>query len=181
MPSEKRRMQNVLRMFLDPLLDALGKLGTNAYMPVLKTDRCLQLLVELLHACASKGPSAQDGKRSGFSGPLLGIPLACRTKGSSRPFQTERLPHAFSRCVLVSPGGPGTQLGRSTVLPTRSGQSRVYVCWLLLILECDFICCYFFLIYACSLVFSPLEMITMSRMFKQDAFLIASRLLQKAR
>ncbi|XP_054432732.1 probable methyltransferase TARBP1 [Pteronotus mesoamericanus] len=58
--SEKRRMQNVLRTFLDPLLDALAKLGYNAYMPVPKTDRCLQLLVTLLHE--ARGPSALDGE-----------------------------------------------------------------------------------------------------------------------
>ncbi|KAF6073710.1 TAR (HIV-1) RNA binding protein 1 [Phyllostomus discolor] len=65
--SEKRRMQNVLRMFLDPLLDALRKLGANAYMPVLKADRCLQLLVTLLHAGAPRGPRAPDDEVS----PLL--------------------------------------------------------------------------------------------------------------
>ncbi|KAM5206163.1 putative methyltransferase TARBP1 isoform 3-T3 [Hipposideros larvatus] len=58
--SEKRRTQNVLRIFLDPLLDALMKFGTNAYMPLLKTDRCLQLLLKLLHTCLLKGSSTQD-------------------------------------------------------------------------------------------------------------------------
>ncbi|XP_036684376.1 probable methyltransferase TARBP1 isoform X1 [Balaenoptera musculus] len=58
--SEKRRTQNVLRIFLDPLLDALVKFGTNAYMPLLKTDRCLQLLLKLLHTCLLKGSSTQD-------------------------------------------------------------------------------------------------------------------------
>lgn len=59
---EKQRTQNVLRIFLDPLLDALGKVGTNAYMPLLRTDRCLQLLVRLLHSCVPRGSSAQDGE-----------------------------------------------------------------------------------------------------------------------
>ncbi|XP_002717373.2 probable methyltransferase TARBP1 isoform X1 [Oryctolagus cuniculus] len=63
-PSEKRRTQNVLRIFLDPLLDALMKLGTNAYMPLLKTDRCLQLLWKLLHTCMLKGSSAHDDEVS---------------------------------------------------------------------------------------------------------------------
>nr|XP_031537336.1 probable methyltransferase TARBP1 isoform X8 [Vicugna pacos] len=58
--SEKRRTQNVLRIFLDPLLDALVKFGTNAYMPLLRTDRCLQLLLKLLHTCLLKGSSSQD-------------------------------------------------------------------------------------------------------------------------
>ncbi|XP_012977837.1 probable methyltransferase TARBP1 isoform X3 [Mesocricetus auratus] len=62
--SEKRRTQNVLRIFLDPLLDALGKLGTNAYMPLLRTDRCLQLLVRLLHSCVPRGSSGQDDEVS---------------------------------------------------------------------------------------------------------------------
>nr|XP_060498830.1 probable methyltransferase TARBP1 isoform X3 [Panthera onca] len=62
--SEKRRTQNVLRIFLDPLLESLMKLGTNAYMPLLKTDRCLQLLVKLLHTCMLKGSSTQDDEVS---------------------------------------------------------------------------------------------------------------------
>ncbi|XP_053523846.1 probable methyltransferase TARBP1 isoform X2 [Artibeus jamaicensis] len=78
--SEKRRMQNVLRMFLDPLLDALGKLGTNAYMPVLKADRCLQLLVTLLHTCAPKGPGARDDEVS----PLLQDLVAAEAESISQ-------------------------------------------------------------------------------------------------
>ncbi|KAK7816150.1 hypothetical protein U0070_023633, partial [Myodes glareolus] len=61
---EKQRTQNVLRIFLDPLLDALGKLGTNAYMPLLRTDRCLQLLVKLLRSCVPRGSSGQDDEVS---------------------------------------------------------------------------------------------------------------------
>uniref|UniRef100_A0A8C5V2L1 tRNA (guanosine(18)-2'-O)-methyltransferase TARBP1 n=1 Tax=Microcebus murinus TaxID=30608 RepID=A0A8C5V2L1_MICMU len=57
---EKRRAENILRIFLDPLLDALMKFGTNAYMPLLKTDRCLQLLLKLLHTSMLKGSSTQD-------------------------------------------------------------------------------------------------------------------------
>lgn len=55
----------MLRIFLDPLLDALGKLGTNAYMPLLRTDRCLQLLVRLLHTCGPRGSRTQDGEDVG--------------------------------------------------------------------------------------------------------------------
>lgn len=51
-----------MRIFLDPWLDALGKLSTNAYMPLLRTDRCLQLLVRLLHSCVPRGSGAQDGE-----------------------------------------------------------------------------------------------------------------------
>ncbi|XP_074241435.1 putative methyltransferase TARBP1 isoform X2 [Saimiri boliviensis] len=58
--SGKQRTENVLRIFLDPLLDVLMKFGTNAYMPLLKTDRCLQLLLKLLHTCRLKGSCAQD-------------------------------------------------------------------------------------------------------------------------
>lgn len=61
-PSEKRRTQNVFRIFLDPLLESLTKLGTNAYMPLLRTDRGLQLLLKLLHTCLLRGSSAQDGE-----------------------------------------------------------------------------------------------------------------------
>ncbi|KAM4828745.1 putative methyltransferase TARBP1 isoform 2-T2 [Thomomys bottae] len=57
---ETRRTQNVLRIFLDPLLDALGKLGTNAYVPLLRADRCLQLLLKLLHTCTVSAPTSQD-------------------------------------------------------------------------------------------------------------------------
>uniref|UniRef100_A0A2K6MVM6 tRNA (guanosine(18)-2'-O)-methyltransferase TARBP1 n=1 Tax=Rhinopithecus bieti TaxID=61621 RepID=A0A2K6MVM6_RHIBE len=55
--SGKQRTENVLRIFLDPLLDVLMKFGTNAYMPLLKTDRCLQLLLKLLNTCRLKGSS----------------------------------------------------------------------------------------------------------------------------
>ncbi|XP_054957106.2 probable methyltransferase TARBP1 isoform X3 [Pan paniscus] len=62
--SGKQRTENVLRIFLDPLLDVLMKFGTNAYMPLLKTDRCLQLLLKLLNTCRLKGSSAQDDEVS---------------------------------------------------------------------------------------------------------------------
>lgn len=81
--SEKQRTQNVLRIFLDPLLDALGKLGTNAYMPLLKTDRCLQLLVRLLHSCVPRGSSDQDGEDDWALGCLAGGLLVYRMRRSS--------------------------------------------------------------------------------------------------
>ncbi|XP_047376102.1 probable methyltransferase TARBP1 isoform X3 [Sciurus carolinensis] len=62
--SEKRRTQNILRMFLDPLLDALMKFGTNVYMPVPRTDRALQLLLKLLHTCTLRGSRAQEDEVS---------------------------------------------------------------------------------------------------------------------
>ncbi|XP_047285016.1 tRNA (guanosine(18)-2'-O)-methyltransferase TARBP1 isoform X3 [Homo sapiens] len=62
--SGKQRTENVLRIFLDPLLDVLMKFSTNAYMPLLKTDRCLQLLLKLLNTCRLKGSSAQDDEVS---------------------------------------------------------------------------------------------------------------------
>ncbi|XP_021566297.1 probable methyltransferase TARBP1 isoform X2 [Carlito syrichta] len=58
--SEKRRTQNVLRIFLNPLLGALEKLSTNAYMSLLKADRCLQLLLKLLHTGVLKCSCPQD-------------------------------------------------------------------------------------------------------------------------
>ncbi|MEE6475249.1 hypothetical protein FKM82_010669 [Ascaphus truei] len=48
-----------LRCFLNPLLDVLSKLSTNAYMPTLKTDKSLQLLLKLLQTFSSK-PAAND-------------------------------------------------------------------------------------------------------------------------
>ncbi|XP_053567073.1 probable methyltransferase TARBP1 [Bombina bombina] len=46
-----------LRTFLSPLLDTLSKLSTNAYMPTLKTDKSLQLLLKLLQTCSSQSSS----------------------------------------------------------------------------------------------------------------------------
>lgn len=70
--SEKQRTQNVLRIFLDPLLDALGRLGTSAYMPMPRADSCLQLLARLLHSCVPRGPGAQDGEDEQALGTMLG-------------------------------------------------------------------------------------------------------------
>ncbi|CAK6442261.1 unnamed protein product [Pipistrellus nathusii] len=58
--SERQRTQNVLRLFLDPLLDALTKLGSNAYLPLRKTDRSLQALLALLRTCPPRGALAPD-------------------------------------------------------------------------------------------------------------------------
>ncbi|XP_043943041.1 probable methyltransferase TARBP1 [Protopterus annectens] len=49
----------VLACFLYPLLDALSKLNTYAYMPTLKTDKSLQLLLKLLQICCPRHPSGQ--------------------------------------------------------------------------------------------------------------------------
>uniref|UniRef100_A0A8C5ZPN0 tRNA (guanosine(18)-2'-O)-methyltransferase TARBP1 n=1 Tax=Marmota marmota marmota TaxID=9994 RepID=A0A8C5ZPN0_MARMA len=62
--SGKQRTQNVLGLFLDPLLGALVKFSTNAYVPVPKTDRCLQLLLTLLHTCMLRGSGAQEDEVS---------------------------------------------------------------------------------------------------------------------
>ncbi|KAG8444525.1 hypothetical protein GDO86_009620 [Hymenochirus boettgeri] len=45
-----------LGSFMAPLLECLCKLNTNIYMPIVKTDKCLQLLLKLLQICASKSP-----------------------------------------------------------------------------------------------------------------------------
>ncbi|KAM9001948.1 putative methyltransferase TARBP1 isoform 2-T2 [Sarcophilus harrisii] len=58
--SEKKKTQNELKAFLHPLMDVLMKLGTNAYIPLLKTDKCLQLLLKLLQTCSLKGSLTQD-------------------------------------------------------------------------------------------------------------------------
>ncbi|XP_061846989.1 probable methyltransferase TARBP1 isoform X2 [Colius striatus] len=46
--------------FLNPLLDVLMKLGSNAYIPTLKTDKSLQLLLKLLQTCSLKCSNTQD-------------------------------------------------------------------------------------------------------------------------
>ncbi|NXU59086.1 TARB1 methyltransferase, partial [Turnix velox] len=49
-----------LETFLNPLLDVLMKLGSNAYIPTLKTDKSLQLLLKLLQTRSLKCSNAQD-------------------------------------------------------------------------------------------------------------------------
>uniref|UniRef100_A0A8D2JJ93 tRNA (guanosine(18)-2'-O)-methyltransferase TARBP1 n=1 Tax=Sciurus vulgaris TaxID=55149 RepID=A0A8D2JJ93_SCIVU len=84
--SETRRTQNVLRMFLDPLLDALMKFGTNVYVPVPRTDRALQLLLKLLHTCSLRGSRAQEDEVSAL---LQNLVLS--TSGSVSEFILRRL------------------------------------------------------------------------------------------
>ncbi|NWW15759.1 TARB1 methyltransferase, partial [Falcunculus frontatus] len=49
-----------LEAFLNPLLDVLMKLGSNAYIPTLKTDKSLQLLLKLLQTRSLKCSNSQD-------------------------------------------------------------------------------------------------------------------------
>uniref|UniRef100_A0A7M4FFR7 TAR (HIV-1) RNA binding protein 1 n=1 Tax=Crocodylus porosus TaxID=8502 RepID=A0A7M4FFR7_CROPO len=49
-----------LKAFLYPLLDVLLKLGTNVYIPTLKADKSLQLLLKLLQTCSLKCSNPQD-------------------------------------------------------------------------------------------------------------------------
>ncbi|KAM9564222.1 putative methyltransferase TARBP1 [Guaruba guarouba] len=49
-----------LEAFLNPLLDVLMKLGSNAYIPTLKTDKSLQLLLKLLQTRSLKCSHTQD-------------------------------------------------------------------------------------------------------------------------
>ncbi|XP_043856325.1 probable methyltransferase TARBP1 isoform X2 [Dromiciops gliroides] len=56
----EKKTQNELKAFLNPLMDVLMKLGKNAYIPLLKTDKCLQLLLKLIQSCSSKGSLTQD-------------------------------------------------------------------------------------------------------------------------
>ncbi|XP_072503614.1 probable methyltransferase TARBP1 isoform X1 [Notamacropus eugenii] len=58
--SERKKTQNELKAALHPLMDVLMKLGTNVYIPLLKTDRCLQLLLKLLQMCSLKGSLTPD-------------------------------------------------------------------------------------------------------------------------
>lgn len=48
------RDQNALVCFLQPLLNALTKLNTHAYLPLLKADKSLQLLLKLLEMSVPK-------------------------------------------------------------------------------------------------------------------------------
>lgn len=92
MSSERQRTQNVLRIFLDPLLDALAKLGSNAYLPLRKTDRCLQALLTLLRTCSPKGASPPDGE------------AASELSGTSLGFTMSANPHLVSGRGHASPG-----------------------------------------------------------------------------
>uniref|UniRef100_A0A8C8SFK9 tRNA (guanosine(18)-2'-O)-methyltransferase TARBP1 n=1 Tax=Pelusios castaneus TaxID=367368 RepID=A0A8C8SFK9_9SAUR len=59
--SEKRNSEWIeLKAFLHPLLEVLLKLGTNAYILTLKTDKSLQLLLKLLQNCSLKQSSPED-------------------------------------------------------------------------------------------------------------------------
>ncbi|RMC12750.1 hypothetical protein DUI87_10275 [Hirundo rustica rustica] len=49
-----------LEAFLNPLLDVLMRLGSNAYIPTLKTDKSLQLLLKLLQTRSLKCSKPQD-------------------------------------------------------------------------------------------------------------------------
>ncbi|XP_039424514.1 probable methyltransferase TARBP1 [Corvus cornix cornix] len=49
-----------LEAFLNPLLDVLMKLGSNAYIPTVKTDKSLQLLLKLLQTRWLKCSNSQD-------------------------------------------------------------------------------------------------------------------------
>ncbi|XP_074017579.1 probable methyltransferase TARBP1 [Numenius arquata] len=59
--SEKSNIEWIeLEAFLNPLLDVLMKLGSNAYIPTLKTDKSLQLLLKLLQTRSLKCSNTQD-------------------------------------------------------------------------------------------------------------------------
>ena len=49
---------------LGPLLDTLGRLSTNAYLPLRKTDKSLQLVLRLFQLGAAPG-LPDDGKQPG--------------------------------------------------------------------------------------------------------------------
>ncbi|NWX37370.1 TARB1 methyltransferase, partial [Notiomystis cincta] len=55
-----------LEAFLNPLLDVLMKLGSNAYIPTVKTDKSLQLLLKLLQTRWLKCSNTQDDEVLGF-------------------------------------------------------------------------------------------------------------------
>lgn len=60
----------MLRMFLEPVLDVLMRVGTGAYLPLPRSDRCLQLMLTLLHACSPEASRTRDGEDDAFPGRL---------------------------------------------------------------------------------------------------------------
>uniref|UniRef100_A0A8B9MQF0 tRNA (guanosine(18)-2'-O)-methyltransferase TARBP1 n=1 Tax=Accipiter nisus TaxID=211598 RepID=A0A8B9MQF0_9AVES len=64
-----------LETFLNPLLDVLMKLGSNAYIPTLKTDKSLQLLLKLLQTCSLKCSNTQDDEVLVFIWKSLMMPV----------------------------------------------------------------------------------------------------------
>lgn len=61
----------MLRMFLEPVLDALTRVGTSAYLPLPRSERCLQLLLSLLRACSPEASGTRDGEEDAFLGRRL--------------------------------------------------------------------------------------------------------------
>lgn len=115
--SEKQRTQNVLRMFLEPLLDALARAGTSAYLPVPRSERSLQLLLQLLRACSPEASGAQDGEHDAFRGDLLRVLLLSRMKRGSRSFKIrDHLTRSVALCQVT--GGAGAPVGAGQAGPT---------------------------------------------------------------
>ncbi|NXQ63242.1 TARB1 methyltransferase, partial [Anthoscopus minutus] len=64
-----------LEAFLNPLLDVLMKLGSNAYIPTLKADKSLQLLLKLLQTRSLKCSNTQDDEVLFFIWKSLATPV----------------------------------------------------------------------------------------------------------
>uniref|UniRef100_A0A8B9BEN2 tRNA (guanosine(18)-2'-O)-methyltransferase TARBP1 n=1 Tax=Anser brachyrhynchus TaxID=132585 RepID=A0A8B9BEN2_9AVES len=91
-----------LEAFLNPLLDVLMKLGSNAYIPTLKTDKSLQLLLKLLQTCSLKCSNTQDDKVLSFIWKSLMTPVESILEFILRQLTTNELSTVgdLDRCDL---------------------------------------------------------------------------------
>uniref|UniRef100_A0A8C3CKX6 tRNA (guanosine(18)-2'-O)-methyltransferase TARBP1 n=1 Tax=Cairina moschata TaxID=8855 RepID=A0A8C3CKX6_CAIMO len=91
-----------LEAFLNPLLDVLMKLGSNAYIPTLKTDKSLQLLLKLLQTRSLKCSNTQDDKVLSFIWKSLMTPVESILEFILRQLTTNELSTVgdLDRCDL---------------------------------------------------------------------------------
>uniref|UniRef100_A0A8C2SSV2 tRNA (guanosine(18)-2'-O)-methyltransferase TARBP1 n=1 Tax=Coturnix japonica TaxID=93934 RepID=A0A8C2SSV2_COTJA len=91
-----------LEAFLNPLLDVLMKLGTNAYIPTLKTDKSLQLLLKLLQTRSLKCSKTQDDEVLSFIRKSLVMPVESVLEFILRRLTTDELSTVgdLDRCDL---------------------------------------------------------------------------------
>ncbi|NXX92110.1 TARB1 methyltransferase, partial [Centropus bengalensis] len=87
-----------LEAFLNPLLDVLMKLGSNAYMSTLKTDKSLQLLLKLLQTRSLKCSNTQDDLLGIIIFVILGVEFLIRTHCNN----TFKRLHVFDILGLLS-------------------------------------------------------------------------------
>ncbi|NWI93242.1 TARB1 methyltransferase, partial [Pitta sordida] len=91
-----------LEAFLNPLLDVLMRLGSNAYIPTLKTDKSLQLLLKLLQTRSLKCSNTQDDRVLFFIWKSLVTPVESILEFILRRLTTDELSTVgdLDRCDL---------------------------------------------------------------------------------